>query len=168
MENRLKQDIDDYLLLHPELKEKIEKRSKKYKLSDFVLVTESCKKHFETGKENIDIIAGLIYESREDYFRIDVESPEARLSREYLEFMYYILINNEVENKIFYILSYHFLCLGKDYGYKLTDGPSSPFPIFYGKGLTPLAKKRIEIWNSDDLYLFKDLVSYFNEKDVFF
>lgn len=169
MDNRLKQDIDNYLLQHLELRKIIEERSKKYKLSDFVLITEKCRKYFETGEENIDSsINGLIYEFREDYFRIDIESPEQRLSREYIGFIHYILINKEIENKIFYILSYHFLCLGKDFGYKLTANSSSPFPILDGEELTPLAKKRINIWNCDDLYIFKDLVSFIHEKDVLF
>ncbi|EHR31817.1 hypothetical protein HMPREF9709_01806 [Helcococcus kunzii ATCC 51366] len=168
MKNMLKQDIDNYLLQHTELKKRIEKISKKYKLSDFVLVTENCKKYFETREENIDRLTGVIYERREDNFRLDIKSSEARLSREYLGFIHYILINKEVDNKVFYILYYHFLCFGKDYGYKLTDSSNCPFPTFHSEGLSPLAKDRIEIWNNKDLHVFKDLVSYFYESDVLF
>lgn len=169
MENRMKEYIDDFLKKNEEIAKKIKDLSKHYCISDFVKVQDTCKEYFETGKESeIKGLYGCIYQERDKYLRLDVESPERRLTEEYLEFLHYLLTDKEVTDKVFYIVAYHYLSLGKHMGFQLSEANNAPFPVKNEKELFPLGKtnmKKLEDVTEGRLF---SIVGYFSDSDILY
>lgn len=166
MIKELNEYIDEFLLKYPREKYRIKKLSEKYKMSDFILVENKLKNYFENNEKSSDNIIGLIYQPRIHYFRLDISKTESRLTREYMEFLHNLLKNNKIKDKVFYITAYHYLSLGKSYGYKLTASPKAAFPISFTNELYPRTKERIKTWNDDRIYVFSEFVTYFIEEDA--
>lgn len=110
----------------------------------------------------------MLYETRKDKIRINVESYERRLTNEYIGLAVYLCNNVEVDKRVFYLVAYHILSIGKHYGFRLTEMEGCPFPIYYKENLTPLAKSRLEKFNDKNSFLYKDVASYFGEQDALF
>ena len=145
MENRIKEYIDNYLNSNEKIAKEIKGLSKNYCISDFVKVQDTCKEYFETEKKSdIEGVYGCIYEERKKYLRLDVESPERRLTGEYLDFLHNLLMDKEVMDKVFYIVAYHYLSLGKHMGFRLSMANDAPFPVNYEEELFPLGKKNLK------------------------
>lgn len=168
MENITKNYIDDYLSNNTDLKLEIISLSYKYNLSDFILITPELNENFIYNNKSVNKLSGVLLQPRIGHFRIDVKSFEERLTREYISFILHIINNREVVDKVYYIVAYHVLCLGKHYGYILTEANNCPFPADPIGGAYPLAKKRLNQWNTDELYIFKDFASFFYEEDALF
>lgn len=56
----LREEIDEFLNLHKDIADTIERISKRYVLSDFVKADEACKQYFkDKGESNIGEIHGV-------------------------------------------------------------------------------------------------------------
>ena len=163
-----REEIDAFLLNEKDMDQVIRNIAKKYRITDFVKVTKPINESLK-GKilSNDNQIYGCLYNERDDYFLLDGDSVEQRLTRQYMELLYDIIFAKEEIDKIFYIISFHYLTLCKQLGYQLTNGHDAPF-YFIGKEMSPLAKdnykKYKEIYNNRLHTLFP----YFNEDDLIF
>ena len=165
----MKESIDSFLMNNEEIAKGIKNLAKNYYVSDFVKVQKTCKEYFETGKElGKNELYGCIYNERDDEFRLNIESPERRLTNEYLEFLHEILLDDNVFDKVFYIVAFHYLSLGKHMGYRLTTANNVPFPVESKREIFPLGKrnlKKLEEIREDSLF---DVVRCLRESDILY
>lgn len=110
---------------------------------------------------------GCIYDLRNDYFRLDIESVERRLTIEYMEFLQDILATQEEIDKVFYIVAYHYLALCKQLGYQLTGASDAPFPFLWDE-MSPRAKINYEAYRMIFENGFYKVVKRFDEHDLVF
>lgn len=165
----MKEYIDDFLKNNEKIAKEIKDLSKHYCISDFVKVQDTCKEYFETGKESeIKGVYGCIYQERDKYLRLDVESPERRLTEEYLEFLHNLLTDKEVTDKVFYIVAYHYLSLGKHMGFQLSAANNAPFPVENKKELFPLGKTNMKKLKDVTEGRLFSIVGYFSDSDILY
>lgn len=160
-----KECIDEFLAKNESIIQDIKRVAKNYFITDFIKSEKVIQEYFESGiLPDNKRISGCIYNIREGYFRLDIESVERRLTIEYMEFLHDIMMRGEID-KVFYIVAYFYLTLCKQLGYQLTVANNAPFP-FLGKEMSPLAKKNYESFNKireDRLY---GIVRHFYVKDL--
>lgn len=165
----MKESIDSFLIAHKDVAEEIKILAKNYSVSDFIQVTTTCKDYFKGGKRPENrTISGCIYDIRGDNFRLDIESAESRMTCEYLDFVVDAFRDNEIENKVFYIVAYHYLALGKHLGYNLTGRNGAPFTVFEDGAVSPRGKRHLEELQKiceGELY---SLVKYLSEADILY
>ena len=164
----LREEIDEFLNLHKDIAATIERISKQYVLSDFVKADEACKQYFENKDEsNIGEIHGCLYNEREKRLRLDIESPDSRLTIEYMELLTDVISIKEDINKVFYIVAYHYLTLCKQLGYKLTEADRAPFP-FMGPEMSPLAKRNYKKYEEFAESRLDGIVYFFSEEELLY
>lgn len=161
----IKEEIDEYLEKNEELKNKLREISLKYSINDFVLFTEKIREYFKYNRElDCKNIYGCIYNVREKYLRIGADTVEERLGEEYRNLLLELL-ENDRDDKVFYIVTYHYLTLCEDVAYKLTISDNAPFP-FLGQTISDLGKKRIEEYNEIVYGDFYHLINNINVDDL--
>lgn len=141
-----KESIDEFLSNNETIAQNIKKISENYSISDFVKVSKIIRDCIQNNTDTkVDMITGCIYNIREGYLRLDNESVENRLTREYLDYLLEILMIKENVDKVFYIVAYHYLALAKHLGYRLTATYNSvaPFP-FHGTEMSALARRNYQ------------------------
>lgn len=165
-----KEDIDEFLSEREQIKQRINRISENYSISDFVKVTEIIRNYLQNKElEKVDCIWGCIYNVRKGYLRLDIESVESRLTKEYLDYLREILMSEEDIDKVFYVVAYHYLTLAKQLGYQLTaaNNYNAPFS-FMGDKMSPLAETNYnKIYKLFDDRLF-GIVNLFDKKDLIY
>lgn len=163
-----KEMIDDFIENNEEIKNRIKKISLKYKINDFILFSEKARDYIKNREEtDCECLYGCIYDLREKYLRIDIDSVESRLRNEYMKFLSELLEIDDDIDIVFYIIGYHYLTLCKDIAFKMTIDSSAPFP-FLAQEISPLAKKRLEQYNEISYGELHCLFDHFKEKDLVF
>lgn len=149
--------IDECLSKHEELADNIKEISKQYTLADFIKVDKFCEEHFQNNGKDIEkVIQGCMYCERERKLFLDFDKVEGRLAKEYMEFLHDLSVEKGGNDKIFYIVAFHYLMLCKEWRYQLTIASNAPFP-FFGNEMTPLAKRtyaQYEDFINDGLHIF--------------
>ena len=162
-----REDIDRFLSENEDIASSIKSIAEKYKLSDFIKVEENCRAYFVNNEKlGANTLYGCIYEEREGYLWIGIDSAKQRLTNQYMSLIHDILRENGID-KVFYIVAYHYLTLCKQYGYQLTESNDAPFP-FIGDKISPLGKRTYENYKKmidDRLY---GLFPYLSEKDLYY
>lgn len=138
-----KEEIDEFLEKNKEIGQSIEKIASRYSLADFVRADKPCKDYFENKEIEVGKITGCLYNERENYLLLEPNSVELRLRNEYMEFLVNLIKEKDENNKVFYIIAYHYLELCKQIGYWLIEANDSPFP-FLGDKISPLGKSNYE------------------------
>jgi len=137
-----KEFIDEILRENEVISASIKKIAKHYSISDFVKATKNVLDYFVNDTELKDgILSGCIYNQRNGYLEMANDSTEIRLVEEYIEFLYELFETKEDTDKVFYIVAYHYLLLGKQVGFNLTIKDCAMFPFWHDE-ITPLAKSR--------------------------
>lgn len=141
--------------------------SANYNINDFVLFSKKASQYLGYHKNiNSSHLYGCIFDLRDRYLRVDIESVESRLLKEYMNLLSQLLETVDNTDIVFYIVAYHYLALCKEMAYKLIIKDNAPFP-FMGQELSPLAIKRFNKYKAffDESYY---LIDYFDEKDLEF
>lgn len=163
-----RESIDEFLSKNEQIAQRIRRISEEYALSDFVKVVELVRERLKNSTAStLNCIFGCIYDIRKGHLRINVESVESRLTNEYLEYLLRILEREEVSDKVFYIVAYHYLTLAKQLGYQLTATHNSAAPFrFVGNEMCTLAKKNYaKLQELFDEGVFA-VLNYFDEEDI--
>ena len=96
-----KECIDDFLAKNESVAQDIRRIAENYSVADFVKTEKVIWEYFETGVEPEHLrMEGCMYDVRNGYFRLDIESVERRLTIEYMEFLHNILANQEDIDKV--------------------------------------------------------------------
>ncbi len=132
-----------------------------------MLFSEKASQYFKNHKNvNFSQLYGCIFDLRDRYLHVYIESVEARLMNEYMNLLSQLLEADDNTDIVFYIVAYHYLALCKEMAYEMTITDNAPFP-FIGQELSPLAKeryKKYEVFFNEGFCL----IDYFNEKDLEF
>lgn len=160
-----KEEIVAFLEENQEIAESIKKIAKRYTLADFMRVDKPCKNYFENEETEVSKITGCLYNEREDCLLLESNSVESRLRDDYMEFLVNLIKEKNENNKIFYIVAYHYLEFCKQIGYCLTEAEDSPFP-FMGDKISPLGKSNFEEYIKMINRKFCNIISYIQIDDL--
>lgn len=157
----MKVDIDKYLDSNIDLKNDITKIAEQYVLNDFVYLGEKLEdiKRKDTYSYIIDIRKKAVYYP-------PFGTSISRLRDEYCELLNTIINDQSVLDKVFYIVAYHVLSIGQQYGYDLTEAHQAQFGLDSDGKLFPDEIAFMDKWDSvhdDDYYTY-----YIKQEDIQF
>ena len=161
-----KECVDEYLAKNEKIAQDIKRIAERYLISDFVKVTKPIQEYLQDNEYmKVERINGCLCNIRKRHLRLDMDSVESRLMKEYLEYIMNILTTKEDIDKVFYIVAYHYLTMLKQLGYQLTSAKEAPFP-FWGNEMSPLAKKNYKCLQEIMDGRLDYVISYFSEEDL--
>lgn len=161
-----KEIIDEFLDKNVEIKEKIEKISASYNINDFVMLSKSVRDYYKYGKKcNGDHICGCIYEVRNQYLQLDVESVKARLRNEYMDFVIDLFEKADENSFALYIVAYHYLTLCEEMAFKYIISDRAPFP-YIGEEVSPLAANRLKELKKLRCCEYGEMIEYTRDEDL--
>lgn len=139
-----KEEIVAFLEENQEIAKSIEKMANRYSLTDFVKLDQECKDYFENEEnEKIGKITGCLYNEREDRLLLESNLITPRLKEEYLKFLCNLIGEKNEDNKLLYIVAYHYLTMYKQIGYELVEANNSP-SRFLGNKISRLGKINLD------------------------
>ena len=134
----MKTIIDDFLHNEKEIYHFLDRLANRYRLNDFVIVDGATKEFLlDKGKEGFEGAHECIFYYRLKQLRLDYDSVENRLIPQYLDFLWMVLTLEE--DKVKYILAYHYLEMIEQLTFKLTISSDAPF-LFGGDMISPRGK----------------------------
>lgn len=164
-----REDIDIFLKSEPEIHDKIRKIAENYSISDFIKMDKSIGHRLAIKSEyDEDTIYCCIYNVKNNMLLLDTDSVERRLASEYFDFLFEIFKTDEtVNNILFYIVAYHYLCMCKQIGYDFT---SSDNALFFMSGDKLLPRAVTNLNRLHDMYNegFDEVIEFITEEDLLY
>ncbi len=155
--------IDDFLQNEKDACNFLDKIAKMYRLCDFVLVDKNTKEYLISGKNNgFEFSYRCIYNNRVKSLYLNTDRVEDRLASNYMDFLWDVLTLKEEENKVKYILAYHYLEMLMQLAYMLTISSESLF-TFGGTEMMPMGEKKYALYENVKYGELHDMVPYISK-----
>lgn len=134
-----------------------------YRLCDFLLVDKNIKEYLISGKnDGFDYSYRCIYNNRVKSLYLNTDRVEDRLVSNYMDFLWDVLTLKEEENKVKYILAYHYLEMFMQLAYMLTISSESLF-TFAGTEMMPRGEKNYALYENVKYGELHDMVPYISK-----
>ncbi|SKB67217.1 hypothetical protein SAMN06296386_103331 [Lachnospiraceae bacterium] len=160
----MKEIIDDFLKNEKDVANFLDGLVGRYRLNDFVIVDRTTKAFLENrGKEGFEGVHGCMYYCRAKQLYLDFDSVESRLLHQYLDFLWTIMALEE--EKVGYILAYHYLEMIKQWAFQLTISSDAPF-LFGGTGISPRGENGYKSYKEVKYGIFHDMLPYISEESL--
>lgn len=158
--------IDEFLQNEKDAADFLDRFAGRYKLNDFVMVDRTTKEFLENReKEGFDVVYRCMYYCREKQLHLDYDSVESRLLSQYWDYLWEIMALEEENEKVKYILAYHYLEMIEQWTFQLTISSDAPF-LFGGTKISPRGKNAYKSYEEIKYGIFRDMLPYISEKSL--